>query len=527
MKAIFNVAGALGLCLTLTACTVHKTEAPPVAGPSDFALSARMEANPDTIGQDGGSQSSIRVFANGPDGKPLAGVTFRVDMAVFGVAQDFGALSARSIVTGSDGVARVIYTAPAADPTGNTGTCNNGLPGTCVTIIATPTSTAFGTVRTQQVTIRLVPLGVIRPPASTPTPCILAMTPSPAVANLPVQFTAGTSVTQGSSTVCQAASSDIVSFEWNFGDGSTASGRTVSHTFGSGNQFSVTLTETNDRGLSGSTTQQVTVGAATLPTAVFTFSPAAPGVNETVFFNASTSTPGPGHTITSYRWTFGDGGTASGVNVTHAFAAAGNFIVQLTVTDEAGQSNTSAGTSLAIGNPPGPSSNFTFSPTNPAVNEQVVFDASTSTTSQGQTIVDYAWNFGDDTPIIHGNSRIISHSFARAGNFVVNLVVTDSAGRTGSHAATVPVTSGAPTASFTFATFNAATHTMTFDGSASSAQGGATIASWSWTFGDATSGTGRTIQHTYLTGAGTYTVTLTVTDSLGRAGATSQSVAVP
>ena len=49
----------------------------------------RMEANPDTIGFDGGSQSAIRVFAFGPDGKPLSGVTFRFDTAVDGVSPDF------------------------------------------------------------------------------------------------------------------------------------------------------------------------------------------------------------------------------------------------------------------------------------------------------------------------------------------------------------------------------------------------------------------------------------------------------
>src|SRR2546422_75119 len=123
MKAPFNAAAVATLaCLTLAACTVHQTETPSVSGPSDLALSTRMEANPDAIGLDGGSQSSVRVFANGPDGKPLAGLTFRVDMAVNTsqglVVQDFGALSARSIVTGSDGVARVIYTAPAAAPNG-------------------------------------------------------------------------------------------------------------------------------------------------------------------------------------------------------------------------------------------------------------------------------------------------------------------------------------------------------------------------------------------------------------------------
>src|SRR3989442_15622232 len=193
MKAPFTAAAVATLaCLTLAACTVHQTETPSVSGPSDLALSTRMEANPDAIGLDGGSQSSVRVFANGPDGKPLAGLTFRVDMAVNTsqglVVQDFGALSARSIVTGSDGVARVIYTSPAAPPNGLSGTCD-GLPGTCVTVIATPTSTNFGTVSPQQVRIRLVPLGVILPPVGAPR-ATLTVTPSTPAANSPLSFDA-------------------------------------------------------------------------------------------------------------------------------------------------------------------------------------------------------------------------------------------------------------------------------------------------------------------------------------------------
>ncbi|OLC79218.1 MAG: hypothetical protein AUH72_14760 [Acidobacteria bacterium 13_1_40CM_4_65_8] len=218
MKAPFTAAAVATLaCLTLAACTVHQTETPLLTGPSGLALSARMEAIPDSIGLDGGSQSSVRVFANGPDGKPLAGVTFRVDMSVDNVVQDFGALSARSIVTGSDGIARVIYTAPAAPPNGLSGLCN-GLPGTCVTIIASPTSTNFGTVTSQTVTIRLVPLGVILPPAETPTPAF-TITPTPVNFNIPATFDGSTSC--GGAVVggrCTSASA-ITSYVWDFGDG--------------------------------------------------------------------------------------------------------------------------------------------------------------------------------------------------------------------------------------------------------------------------------------------------------------------
>jgi PKD repeat protein len=65
--------------------------------------------------------------------------------------------------------------------------------------------------------------------------------------------------------------------------------------------------------------------------------------------------------------------------------------------------------------------------------------------------------------------------------------------------------------------------TCFFDASASSAPG-SQIASYSWDFGDGTTGTGVNPSHTY-TSAGTYTVTVTVTDLLSRTGTSTQSVA--
>src|SRR5581483_11551803 len=120
--------------------------------------------------------------------------------------------------------------------------------------------------------------------------------------------------------------------------------------------------------------------------------------------------------------------------------------VLLRLTDDIGQTATSTAQTVTVGNPPAPTANFTFSPIAPVVNDSIVFDASSSTTAQGQTITNLAWNFGDNTPIISCpgagscvGTRIISHSYSVAGSFVVNLVVTDSAGRIGSHFTTVNV----------------------------------------------------------------------------------------
>src|SRR5438046_2448568 len=90
--------------LTVAGCTVHQSEAPGLSGPSGLALTIRVSASPDSISQDGGSQSSVQVTAIGANGQPKTALPLRMDMFVGGVGQDYGTLSARTIVTNSSGV---------------------------------------------------------------------------------------------------------------------------------------------------------------------------------------------------------------------------------------------------------------------------------------------------------------------------------------------------------------------------------------------------------------------------------------
>src|SRR5882672_11285213 len=235
MKALLSAALVLGT-VALAGCTVHQTAAPGLSGPSDLALSIRVIASPDSISQDGGSQSSIQVTAIGPDGKPKAALPLRMDMFVGGVGQDYGTLSGRTIVTNSNGVASVVYTAPPSPTAGIFGTCK-GLPGNCVEIVATATGSGFETAAPEGVTIRLVPPGVIQPPASSPT-AAFTFSPQPASANAAVIFDA-------SATQVGSGASQIVSYNWTFGDGSSGTGKTVTHTFTAQGSFSVALTVTN------------------------------------------------------------------------------------------------------------------------------------------------------------------------------------------------------------------------------------------------------------------------------------------
>ncbi len=537
MKRVLSSAFLLA-AVALAGCTVHQTEAPGLSGPSGLALTIRVLALPDSISQDGGSQSSIQVTAIGPDGTPKTGQSVRLDMFVNGVGQDYGTLSARTAVTNASGQATVMYTAPPSPAGGLFGTCQ-GLPGNCVQIAATASGSGFDSASPEMVTIRLVPPGVILPPPSTPT-ALFSFGPAAPAANAPVAFDGSASCPgpAGATGGCSASNNVLTDFAWSFGDGQSGTGKTLSHSFALAGTYNVTLTVTNDRGLTASTTKQVVIGAGAGPTAAFVFSPAPVFVGVETFFNASTSAASAGHRITSYTWNWGDGdpsSTRTTPTESHDFGSVGTFIVVLTVTDESGQTGTTSQsitvTAPAGGSAGAPTANFTSSPTAPVVNELVVFDSSSTTVPTGRTITDYAWNFGDDTPIIHGDNRIISHNFARAGTFIVNLVVTDNTGATGQRSAQVVVGSGDPIPVITASPTTAAAGTQIgFSSAGSKTFGGATIASYSWNFGDSGSGVNNTSAlanptHTFAA-AGTYTVRLTITDSQGRVGTVTISITI-
>ena len=76
------------------------------------------------------------------------------------------------------------------------------------------------------------------------------------------------------------------------------------------------------------------------PIANFSYSPEKPVVNQTTIFNASNSTD-PDGTIENYEWDFGEGNTTSTPEpiITHSYALAGDYTVNLTVTDDDGATN--------------------------------------------------------------------------------------------------------------------------------------------------------------------------------------------
>lgn len=140
-----------------------------------------------------------------------------------------------------------------------------------------------------------------------------------------------------------SASSDpdgtLTKWEWNFGDGTTATGRNATHTYAQKGSYTVNLTVTDDKGATGSTTKSVRVGPNQAPSAGYTADCRnAAGYRFCKFDGAGSFDPDG--SIASYAWTFGDGSTGSGTQVDHIYAAAGTYTVTLKVTDNEGATDT-------------------------------------------------------------------------------------------------------------------------------------------------------------------------------------------
>jgi len=166
-----------------------------------------------------------------------------------------------------------------------------------------------------------------------------------------------------------------------------------------------------------------------------------------------------------------------------------------------------------------PVASFTATP-NPVIEgATVAFDASGSRDPDG-TIDSYVWDFGDLT---NGSGAIISHSYLTFGTFNVTLTVIDNE----SFAATTYrhiVVRAPPIASFT-ATSNPVVRTPVYFDASGSHDPDGTILAYRWDFGDSTNGTGAITSHPY-SAAGSYNVTLNVTDNDSLSGTAYRDVVV-
>ena len=151
-----------------------------------------------------------------------------------------------------------------------------------------------------------------------------------------VSIDSGTAPLSVSFDASESADSDgtITTYAWSFGDGNAGSGSILTHIYQTSGDYTAILTVTDDDGLTGTASRKIAVSESknTAPEASFTVSTDSGTAPLMVSFDASGSADSDG-TLTTYAWSFGDGGTAYGTTTTHTFHAAGDYTVMLTVTD--------------------------------------------------------------------------------------------------------------------------------------------------------------------------------------------------
>lgn len=261
-----------------------------------------------------------------------------------------------------------------------------------------------------------------------------------------------------------------------------------------------------------------------------------------IAFNSDQSSGGNSRVI-AYRWDFGDGSRSELANPTHRYSTSGSFNVSLTVTNENNQSATTTTTAtisrtrsntLTNGVPvtglsanKGSYSKYTLSVPAGASNLQIKINGSSGDmdmyVKHGTEPSD---SDHDCRPYFSHSNEVCEFPNPQPGTWHINLFAfTDVTNLTllASYDEGGPGNQ-APQADAGGPYSGKSTQGIAFDGSASSDPDG-TINDYAWTFGDGAVGAGIRPTHVY-SNAGTYTVTLTVTDDGGKKATASTTVTV-
>lgn len=223
----------------------------------------------------------------------------------------------------------------------------------------------------------------------------------------------------------------IISYEWNFGDGTNETGMITTHAYAENGTYTVTLIVTDSDGLNSTSSQNITILNRS-PVAIFTESATSVPTGTAIHFNASASYD-PDGSLISYFWDFGDGTNGTGVMIDHTYADNGTYTVTLNVTDNDGATATFNEAKTVTNRPP--TASFTESATTVYIGDLIYFNASASYDPDG-IIVDFFWEFGDGT---NASGIIVSHAYTNNGTYMVMLEVIDDDGISASTNATKTV----------------------------------------------------------------------------------------
>jgi len=341
-------------------------------------------------------------------------------------------------------------------------------------------------------------------------PPALDFTYSAVCFDTPIQFTVDTAFTDIAS---------ITDWMWDFGDNNTSTEQDPDHTYAVSGTYTVSLTVLDVN--SCSTTVSYTIDVLDLPVANFHFDNPTCEDNMVQFTDYS-YTPET-TTIEEWMWIFGDGDTTiitptDTPNVQHLYDTSGVFTVNLLITNSNGCTSSLSRVVTIL---PPPIADFSSTVT--CLNEFVQFTDESLENGAGN-IVSWEWDFGDSDSGINNNSSSLQnpvHQFSTFGTYTVSLLIENVQGCLDTISQDVTINELPP---IEFNIYNACLDSEVLFTIDSTITDIGSIASYYWDYGNGENSTDRdTTSHTYLAD-GTYTVLLSITDTLGCSNSVSHEV---
>jgi len=286
---------------------------------------------------------------------------------------------------------------------------------------------------------------------------------------------------------------EAIIWTWNFGDGQTSQEQNPYHMYTEPGEYNLVLTVTNVYGCTATREEIVTVN----PNEVVWTIPEGICEGTAALFADNTTF------AASWLWDFGDGSEATDRDVTHTYAAAGEYEVSLTVTNSYG-CTASLNTVVEVYS----SQIDWLLPDMLCVGTEAEFE------DQSEDAISWTWNFGDGESSSEQNP---AHSYAESGTYTVVLMMTSASGCTSMISDEIEVTP--VLIDWTLPVdICAGTEVIFRDASPD-------VAERLWDFGDSTSSEEKDPTHAYKEG-GAYTVSLTITNSAGCTNTVSEELEV-
>lgn len=316
-------------------------------------------------------------------------------------------------------------------------------------------------------------------------------------------------------TLDASASTDsdgsINSYTWQLSDGTSKTGKSISHSFKKSGTFFAKLTVRDNDGTERSDQARIVVNAA--PTArIAPLKRIAP--NEVLALDASPSFDTDGK-ITAVRWFFNNEDKSKrGYRTSKKFATSGVYPVRVEITDNSSAPNETSvlNTSIEVNHAPEPNAGQDV-----ATDKLLVSFSAAKSSDADNSELHYSWDFGDGNT---ATGRDVAHLYKSAGSFPVTLTVNDGEGLANSvqrDAIRVNI-NHTPVAKISAASVACAGDQVLFDATTSS-DADADLLKYEWDFGDGQTAVGASPVYQFKS-SGYFKVTLKVTDNSGLANAT-------